>query len=587
MNESQRGQLTRREFLTRSAAAGCGVGVASIVGSTAALGGESPGTQPFPVSIVVDAGKPMGKLRPIWRFFGADEPNYATMKYGKKLIGEMGQLDPKRVFFRAHNLLCTGDGTAALKWGSSNAYTEDADGKPVYDWRILDGIIDTYLERGVRPYMEIGFMPKALSTKPEPYQHHWKPGDNYNDIYTGWAYPPKDYAKWGELVYQWVKHCVEKYGRAEVETWYWETWNEPDIGYWKGTFEEFCKLHDFAVDGVRRALPTAKVGGPDSTGGAARWARRFYEHCLRGTNYATGQTGTPIDFVSFHAKGSPRYVTDHVRMGIASQLRNIDENMAVIASFPELRDKPIVIGESDPDGCAACGAFEYPEYGYRNDTLYAAYTAASFARKHDLADRHGVNLEGALSWSFEFEEGPLFAGFRTMATGGIDKPVFNVFRMYSKMGGQRLSVQSDGALTLEEIMHAGVRARPDVAGLASRAGNRLAACVWHYHDEDVPGPEADVSLMLNGLPGSVREAKLSHYRIDKDHSNAFTAWQKMGKPATPTAEQYAELEKAGQLTLLTPATTQKVDQGRALLRFSLPRQAISLLVLEWTPEAGA
>src|SRR5215467_9484321 len=112
----------------------------------------------FPVSIRVDASKPLGELKPIWRFFGADEPNYATMKNGKKLIGELGTLAPKRVYFRAHNLLTSGDGTPAFKWGSTGAYEENADGSPIYNWTILDGIFDTYLQRGVRPYVEIGFM---------------------------------------------------------------------------------------------------------------------------------------------------------------------------------------------------------------------------------------------------------------------------------------------------------------------------------------------------------------------------------------------------------------------------------------------
>ena len=98
---------------------------------------------------------------------------------------------------RVHSLLVTGDGKAALKWGSTNAYTEDANGKPVYDWTITDRIFDTYMERKMKPLVQIGFMPQALSSHPEPYRHHWKPGDNYNDIYTGWAYPPKDYDKWG------------------------------------------------------------------------------------------------------------------------------------------------------------------------------------------------------------------------------------------------------------------------------------------------------------------------------------------------------------------------------------------------------
>ena len=116
-------------------------------------------------------------------------------------------------------------------------------------------------------------MPKALSRKPEPYQHEWRPGLPYDDIYTGWAHPPKDDAKWEELVYQWVRHCVERYGRDEVSTWYWETWNEANIGYWKGTFEEFLDLHDHAVAGVRRALPEARVGGPDMAGSDPRFLR--------------------------------------------------------------------------------------------------------------------------------------------------------------------------------------------------------------------------------------------------------------------------------------------------------------------------
>src|SRR3954470_5187013 len=157
----------------------------------------------FPVAITVDARATTGQLRPIWRFFGADEPNYATMKDGRKLIGELGALRPKQVYFRTHNLLNTGDGTPALKWGSTNVYTEDAKGRPVYDWTVLDRIFDTYLARGVRPYAQIGFMPQAMSTNPEPYQHEWRPGLRYDAITTGWAYPPKDYAKWGELAYRW------------------------------------------------------------------------------------------------------------------------------------------------------------------------------------------------------------------------------------------------------------------------------------------------------------------------------------------------------------------------------------------------
>lgn len=532
----------------------------------------------FPVTIKVDAARPQGDLKPIWRFFGADEPNYATMKDGRKLLAELGQLGSPQVYFRAHNLLSTGDGTPALKWGSTNAYTEDAQGKPLYDWRILDRIFDTYKERGLKPYAQIGFMPQALSVKPEPYQHLWRPGLPYNDVYTGWAYPPKDYAKWAELVFQWVKHSVERYGRAEVEGWYWEVWNEPNIGYWKGTPEEFHKLHDYAIDAVRRALPTARVGGPDVAGRDDPFLRGFLQHCLRGTNYATGQTGTPLDFLAFHAKGAPTFVDGHVRMGIARHLQVIDLNMAVVASFPELKTKPIVIGESDPEGCAAC---QGPQLGYRNGTMYSSYTAASFARKHDLAAKHGVNLEGALTWAFEFEDQPYFAGFRALASNGLDLPVLNVFRMFGKMGGRRLAVQSTADAGLEALLKDGVRGAPDVSALASLEGKKLSVMAWHYHDDDVPGPDAAVELTLTSLPVRGGEARVTHYRIDESHSNSYAAWKRMGSPIAPNEKQYAELEAAGKLARMEGPATARIDGGQVTLPVVLPRQAVSLIVLEW------
>ncbi len=527
------------------------------------------------------------ELLDIWRFFGGDEPNYATMKDGQKLLADFGELRPGQVFFRTHNLLTSGDGTPALKWGSSDAYTEDEQGNPVYNWKILDLMFDSYLERGVRPYVQIGFMPKALSTHPEPYRHEWRPGLPYDRILTGWACPPKDYEKWGELAYQWAKHCIERYGRDEVENWYWETWNEANIGspdrlgYFRGTPEEFHKLHDYAIAGVRRALPNARVGGPDSAGSGGNWTRRFFEHCLRGTNYVTGEIGTPLDFVSFHAKGSPRWVDDHIRMGIANQLRSIDDGFGIVASFPELKNTPIVIGESDPEGCAAC---QGSQFSYRTGTMYSSYTAASFARKHDLADRHGVNFEGALSWAFTFEDQPYFAGFRQLASNGLPLPVFNVIRMFSRMSGDRVAAESTSAVSLDDMIRDGVRGDPDVSAFASYdvEARKLAVMVWYYHDDDLPGPDASIELALSGLPPGSSQAKRTHYRIDQDHSNAYAEWLRMGSPVAPNLQDYARLEQASQLaTLANASATVPMSEGRLNLSFNLPRQGVSLLVLEW------
>ena len=285
-----------------------------------------------------------------------------------------------------------------------------------------------------------------------------------------------------------------------------------------------------------------------------------------------------MDFVSFHAKGAPSTTNGHVRMGIRQHLATIEEGFRIVASYPELKGKPIIIGESDPEGCAAC---QGPALAYRNGTMYSSYTAASFARKHDLAEKHGVNLEGALTWAFEFEDQPYFAGFRSLASNGIDKPVLNVFRMFSRMGRQRVAVESDAAVPLDAITRRGVRDQADVSALAGRGPHELSVLVWHYHDDDVPGPDAAVTLTLAGLPFAAGEAHLTHFRIDEEHSNAFGAWRRMGSPQNPTPEQYTTLVQAGGLTSLGPPEPVRFKDGAVSLAFILPRQGVSLLLLEW------
>ncbi len=530
------------------------------------------------VSIQVDAQTRIGAYKPIYSYYGYDEPNYTYGKHGPKLVGELARLSPATTYIRTHFMLCTGDGTPSLKWGSTNAYTEDASGKPVYDWTIADRIFDTYLKAGAKPFVEIGFMPKALSTKPEPYQPPaWIPGGRNNQYSIGWTYPPKDYEKWGQLVYQWVRHSVEKYGRAEVESWYWEVWNEPDISYWSGTPEEYNKLYDYAAAGVKKALPTARIGGPATTGPrsarAAEYLRQFLAHCAAAK--------TPLDFITYHAKGSPRVTGDHVTMGLTNEMNDVARGLEIVNQFPQYAKLPIVLSEADPEGCAACSARVYPNNTYRNGTLYPVYTAAAVNTIFALADRAKGNMEGMLTWAFEFEGQPYFDGFRSLASNGIDKPVMNVFRMYGLMSGDRVRVESSGAVPVDEILKAGVREKADVNALATRGERDISVMVWNYHDEDLPAPAAPVQLTVSGVPASAKRVLLRHYRIDQEHSNAYTVWKAMGSPQNPTAEQYARLEEAGQLQLLGSPSWVPVEGGKVKTDFSLPRQGVSLVQVSW------
>jgi xylan 1,4-beta-xylosidase len=533
------------------------------------------------VTVRVNAAKTEQPFRPVWDFFGYDEPNYTYAPNGKKLLDEIAALGQRPAYIRVHNLLTSGDGSASLKWGSTNAYTEDAAGNPVYNWQIVDRIFDTFHEARVKPLVEIGFMPEALSSHPQPYRHSFPNGS----IFTGWAYPPKDYSKWAELVFQFVRHLRERYGDSEVKTWLWEVWNEPDIDYWKGTPEEYFKLYDFSADAVLRALPEANVGGPDTTGPgrpkAAEFLRRFLQHCDSGQNFATGKTGAPLRFISFHPKGSPKWQGDHVQMGIATQLNAIEQGFKIVASFPKWRETPVILGESDPEGCAACSAEKNPQNGYRNGALYAAYEAETLSQTLALAEGEQINLRGIVTWAFEFEDQPYFAGFRELATNGIDKPVLNAFRMFGLLGGDRIEANSSASLATEQVVHEGVRGAPDIRAIATRTENGMQVLVWNYHDEDSPAGSAPVDLAISGLPGNIGRALLENFRIDSTHSNAFNSWKEIGSTQQPTSEQYQKLESAGHLELLSSPEWIEVQKGTTDLRFNLPRQGLSLFRLGW------
>jgi xylan 1,4-beta-xylosidase len=537
-----------------------------------------------PVAVKVNFDKQVGDMYPMWAWFGYDEPNYTYMKDGTKLLSEISQLSPVPVFVRTHSLMVTGDGIPALKWGSTNMYTENATGNPVYSWNIVDSIFDTYIKRGMKPLAQIGFMPEALSSHPMPYRHHWKPGDPYTDIITGWAYPPKDYDKWRELVYQWVKHCVERYGKEEVESWYWEVWNEPNGHYWQGTMEEFFKLYDYAADGLKKALPTAKIGGINIAGQrsekAQLWTNSFIKHCISGTNCATGKIGAPMEAILFHAKGEPKLFDGLVRMDMSPQLRDIATGFKIVASYPETKNLPVIIGESDPEGCAACGMATNPQNAYRNGTMYSGYTAASFARKYLLADMYGVNLLGVVSWSFEFENQPWFYGFRDLATNGVDKPVLNVFRIFGKMSGKRVEVLCDRMTPLQKIVDSSVRdEEPEIGALASIDKKTAGIMIWNYHDLDTPGNAESIKLDIDGIPG--KSVAYTYYIIDKEHSNSYEVWKKMGSPQSPSPIQAAELEKAGRLEMVGKHRKLTSKNGNLEIALTLSRQAVSFIKLDW------
>ncbi|MBA2588859.1 MAG: beta-xylosidase [Alphaproteobacteria bacterium] len=523
-------------------------------------------------TITVDLSRKIGPYKPTYAWFGYDEGNYTTMKDGRVLLRKLRDLSPVSVQVRVHHLFTSGDGVPELKWSSTNVYREDAGGKPIYDFKILDGIFDEFKAAGVTPMVELGFMPKDLTSGTNDYQVHYPARPTSGAVQA----PPKDFGKWQELVRVFTDHLVKRYGASTVRGWYFEVWNEPDIDYWHGTPEQYWQLYDHAVAGVRAALPGALVGGPATTGPNNPKAYKFLDDFLTHVS----RDKVPMDFISFHVKGLPVISGGDVKMGLAKELKDADKGFEIVARHG-MNKLPIILSEADPEGCAACSMKVNPANGYRNGTLYPSYTAAAYKGLLELADRRKVNLISMLSWSFEFENKEYFEGFRSLSTNGIDKPILNFFRMAALMDGSRVGTASEAAISLDAKMADGVAGPSDIDAMATANAREAAILLWNYHDDEKGGSPAPVDISVKGLPKAAGRVKITHYRIDDTHSNAYTAWKAMGSPQNPSAQQLAELKTKEGLQLLESPTWVNAEGGEVRLHTDLPSHAVSLVQLSW------
>lgn len=547
-----------------------GAMLALTLGVASAAGAETAAV----VNVTVDGASAGTPLNPVWPFFGFDEINYTTSSEGRQLLGALATANRSPVHVRSHFLFNTGDGTPALKWGSTNVYTEDAAGNPVYTWDLSDGIMDAITESGAFPFVELGLMPRALSTRPDPY-----PNSSPSMLDGGSVYPPKDYEKWASLVRTWALHANARYPNVAA-SWLWELWNEPDIPYWNGTVEEYAKLYDYTESALHDAIPDAPLGGPAVAGPGGIFFRRFLEHCAKGTNAVTGNTGTRLDLVTFHAKGGVDLINDHVQMNLGSQLRLHRTGFATVAAFPAFKSTPIYVTEADPDGCAACPVSSTPANAYRNSPAYGAYELAMMKHSIELESKVGVKLGGLLSWAFTFPGTPYFAGYRSLTTNGIDLPVLGAFKLLGRLSGTRLPLTSSAALALDELLMNSVRDQPEIDGIATRDDDTLQILVWNYHDDLVDAPVSRVHLTV-ALPTNVGPSvRVSHLRVDESHGDAYTTWLAQGMPANPSSAQVGALQRSMAPQPLVPDETVSVSSsGSVTLDFDLPRFGVSLVTL--------
>src|SRR6476661_1150681 len=382
-------------------------------------------------------------------------------------------------------------------------YDEDAQGKSVFNFSYVDQIYDGLLENGVRPFVELSFMPKKLAAKDAPHAFWYKQN----------VAPPKDWAKWDDLIYQFTKHLVDRYGLDEVAKWYFEVWNEPNIDFWVGDPKQatYFDLYDHSAAAVKRVNSQLRVGGPATA--QAAWVDDMIKHCV--------EKHVPVDFVSTHVYGNDG------AQDVFGTDENIPRDRMVCRAVKKVHDQikasalptlPLIWSEFNAS---------YKNEPEVTDSIYMGPWMADTIRQCDgLVDEMSY-------WSFSdvFEEQgvvkkPFYGGYGLIAAGGIPKPAFAAFEILHQLGNNRLAVDSDSAL------------------VTRASDGSLVVAVWNLVPPDQTGSAKSVVLRFSHI-GSARHAAIS--RVDREHGDPHPAYEKMGSPVYPTQAQLQKLRNSVQL----------------------------------------
>jgi xylan 1,4-beta-xylosidase len=417
----------------------------------------------------------------------------------------------------------------------------DAQGNISWNFSYIDQIYDGLLEHGFKPFVELGFMPPELTSDPAALHPFW---------YHPNIAPPKDYAEWDAMIDALARHLVERYGIDEVASWYFEVWNEPNIGFWVGkpAQSSYFTLYDHTAHALKAVSPRIRVGGPATA--QAAWTTDFLAH--------THKNNVPVDFVSTHVYGDDTadnvFHTGEKIPRRDMVCRSVDKVHREIAASPYPK-MPLIFSEYNAS---------YANLPNVTDTVFMGPWLANTIR--ECAGK----VEAMSYWAFSdvFEEqgivrNPFYGGFGLIAANRIPKPAFNAFAILHKLGGQRLAVASDSALVTRRddgtLVIALWNYAPPVGDTASYTPGRPAGSTKHF------------SLDVRHLPAT---ARATAWRVDETHGNAVAAFDRMGRPDSPSRAQIVQLREAGKL-----AAPESIDLRDGKLAVDVPVQGLVVIEL--------
>jgi xylan 1,4-beta-xylosidase len=407
-------------------------------------------------------------------------------------------------------------------------YDEDVEGKPVYNFSYIDQIYDGLLENGVRPFVEISFMPKKLAAAQAIHPFWYQPNVS----------PPKDWNKWNDLVTRFAQHLVDRYGIEEVSRWYFEVWNEPNMDFWAGKPAEdtYYQLYDITAQALKNVNTRLRVGGPATA--QAAWVDRFVRHDV--------DNHIPVDFISTHVYGNDLakdvFGTDEAvprSQMVCRAARKVHDQVAA-----SLRpDLPIIWSEYNAS---------FKNETEVTDSVFMGPWIADTIRQCD-----GLT-EMMAYWTFSdvFEEQgvvkqPLYGGFGLIAEDGLPKPSFNAFKLLHRLGDNRLLVDTESAI------------------VTRRSDGTLVMAVWNLSLPEESGHSKTVTIVFNGIAGYHRAVM---YRLDATHGSLTATYHKLGEPPYPTRAQILQLRRASEIP---PPESMLLENGK--ITISLSPQGLALI----------
>ena len=406
-------------------------------------------------------------------------------------------------------------------------YSVGPGGEPVFNFSYIDQVYDGLLANGVRPIVELSFMPAKLAAR-EIHHSFW-----YRPITS----PPADFARWDALMTALARHLIERYGIDEVSRWYFEVWNEPNLDFWAGTPKQstYWTLYDHTAKSLKAVDTRLRVGGPATA--QAAWVAAFLRHC--------NENHVPVDFVSTHVYGddTPKDVFGLRGPVMRREMvcRAVQKVHGEIQASP-LPAVPLIWSEFNASWS------NHPEV---TDAPYMGPWLAETIRQCD-----GL-LQDMSYWSFSdvFEEQgvvkkPFYGGFGVIAAGGIPKPAFNAFALLHRLGEQRLASDANEAL------------------VTRRADGSLVIALWNYSEVGETAPLRSVALHFTHTEARTASVQA----IDREHGNVRIAYERMGSPRYPTQRELAQLREAA---AVPPAADRPLQAGE--LDLQIPADGLVLV----------